>query len=123
MNLTAPITMQDVRLFAGEGQLDAAAVLSAVNAVLRQRADRTGYAIVPKEATGETLRKIMHAIDYTPMSDGDPIGVALAENERIADLCNTADEIRAELNKVLWQASLRAYAVIIAAAGDEPCAT
>jgi len=37
--LVAPITMQDVRLFAGEGKFDAAAVLAAVNVVLRRRSD------------------------------------------------------------------------------------
>jgi hypothetical protein len=36
--LTKPITMQDVRLFAGEGKLRAVDVLSACNAVLRDRA-------------------------------------------------------------------------------------
>lgn len=32
-----PITMQDIRLVAGEGKLPAWAVLDAVNAILRQR--------------------------------------------------------------------------------------
>jgi hypothetical protein len=35
--LRAPITMQDIRLCAGEGKLSAATVLQATNAVLRMR--------------------------------------------------------------------------------------
>lgn len=37
--LSAPITMQDVRLVAGEGKLPAWAVLDAVNVILRRRAE------------------------------------------------------------------------------------
>ena len=36
--LRAPITMQDIRLCAGEGKLSAATVLQAVNAILGRRA-------------------------------------------------------------------------------------
>ena len=39
--LTAPITMQDVRLSVGEGKLTAIDILNGVNAVLRLRARHT----------------------------------------------------------------------------------
>ncbi len=53
--MTDPITMQDVRLVAGEGRLDAATVLAACNAVLRGRA-QADTVVVPREPTEAMLQ-------------------------------------------------------------------
>lgn len=53
-----------------------------------------------------TMReRIAKAINMTECSDGDPLGVALAENFRIEDGCESAAEVRAALDELLLRAA------------------